>query len=42
MISRIAIYVEGGGDTAQTLAPFRRGMSDFLKPVVDEARKRRI
>jgi hypothetical protein len=38
----IAIYIEGGGDTAQTLAPFRRGMSDFLKPVVDEARKRRI
>ena len=42
MISRIAIYVEGGGDTAPTLEPFRRGMSAFLKPVADEARKRQI
>lgn len=39
MVKNIAIYVEGGGDTAQTLDPFRRGMSAFLKPVVDAVRK---
>jgi len=38
----IAIYIEGGGDTAQTLTPFRRGMSAFLKPVVDVVRQKRI
>ena len=42
MTSSIAIYIEGGGDTASTLIPFRQGMSDFLKPVIDEVRKRRI
>jgi hypothetical protein len=38
----IAIYIEGGGDTAQTLTPFRRGMSAFLKPMVEAVRKKRI
>jgi len=38
----IAIYVEGGGDTAQTSTPFRTGMSAFLKPVLDEVRKKRL
>jgi hypothetical protein len=38
----IAIYVEGGGDTAETLTPFRTGMSSFLKPVVDVVREKRI
>lgn len=42
MTRSIAIYIEGGGDTAQTLTPFRTGMSAFLKPVVDEVQKRRI
>lgn len=42
MVRDIAIYLEGGGDTAQTLDPFRRGMSAFLKPVVDVVRARRI
>ncbi len=42
MVKDIAIYVEGGGDTAQTLAPFGRGMSAFLKPVVDQVRARHI
>ena len=42
MVEDIAIYVEGGGDTAQTLAPFRRGMSTFLRPVVDVVRARCI
>ncbi|RPI60427.1 MAG: DUF4276 family protein [Planctomycetaceae bacterium] len=42
MVKDIAIYFEGGGDTAQTLNMIRRGMSAFLKPVVDEVRSRRI
>lgn len=42
MVKSIAIYVEGGGDTAQTLEPFRRGMSEFLKPAVHAVRERRI
>jgi hypothetical protein len=42
MTKSIALYIEGGGDTAQTLSPFRTGMSAFLKPIVDEVRKRRI
>ena len=42
MTKSIAIYIEGGGDTTQTLTPFRTGMSEFLKPVVDEVRKKRI
>lgn len=42
MVRDIAVYIEGGGDTAQTLDPFRRGMSVFLKPVVDVVRARRI
>jgi len=37
-----AIYVEGGGDTAQTLTPFRTGMSAFLKPIVDVVRRKRF
>jgi hypothetical protein len=42
VVTDIAIYVEGGGDTAETLNPFRRGMSAFLKPVVDAVRERGI
>ena len=42
MVSEIAIHLEGGGNTSETLAPFRQGMSAFLKPVVDEVRKRKI
>ena len=42
MVKSIAIYLEGGGDTAQTLEPFRKGMSAFLRPVVDQVRARRI
>lgn len=42
MVKSLAIYVEGGGDTAQTLEPFRRGMSMFLKPVVQVVRQKRI
>lgn len=42
MVKDIAIYVEGGGDTTQTLDPIRRGMSAFLQSVVDAVRQRRI
>lgn len=42
MTKSIAIYIEGGGDTAQTLTPFRIGMSAFLTPVVDVVRQKGI
>ena len=42
MTKSIAIYIEGGGNTAQTLTPFRTGMSAFLKSVVDVVRQKRI
>jgi len=35
----IAIYFEGGGNSAETKAALRQGMSSFLKPLVDLARK---
>ena len=37
----IAIYFEGGGNSAETKAALRQGMSTFLKPLVDLARQRR-
>jgi len=36
----IAIYFEGGGNSAETKATLRQGMSAFLKPLVDLARQR--
>ena len=42
MVKDIAIYIEGGGDTAETIDPFRRGMSAFLQSVVKLVRDRRI
>jgi hypothetical protein len=36
----IAVYFEGGGDSAETKATLRQGMSAFLKPLVDLARQR--
>lgn len=42
MVRAIALHLEGGGNTPETLQTFRRGMSAFLKPAVEEARKRRI
>jgi hypothetical protein len=38
----IAIYFEGGGNSAETKAQLRQGMSAFLKPLVDLARQRRV
>jgi hypothetical protein len=37
----IAIYFEGGGNSAETKAALRLGMSAFLKPLVDLAREHR-
>jgi hypothetical protein len=37
----IAIYFEGGGNSAETKAILRQGMSAFLKPLVDMARQKR-
>ena len=37
----IAVYFEGGGNSAETKAILRQGMSAFLKPLVDLARHRR-
>jgi Domain of unknown function (DUF4276) len=42
VVKSIAIYIEGGGNTPQTLEPFRKGMSAFLKPIVDAVRSKRI
>lgn len=36
----IAIYFEGGGNSAETKATLRQGMSAFLKPLVDLARQK--
>lgn len=37
----ISIYLEGGGDSAETKAALRLGVSGFLKSLVDLARQRR-
>ncbi len=34
----IAIYLEGGGDSSETKAALRQGMSAFLRPLVEQAR----
>ena len=38
----IAIYLEGGGDGNKTRRGLRRGMNQFLAPLKDEARRRRM
>ena len=37
----ITVYFEGGGNSAETKAALRQGMSGFLKPLVDMARQQR-
>jgi hypothetical protein len=37
----IAVYFEGGGDSAESKATLRLGISAFLKPLVDRARQKR-
>ena len=39
-MSRITIYLEGGGDTASTKSALRRGMDAFLDPVKRKAREK--
>ena len=42
MVTEIRIYVEGGGDSKDTKAFLREGMSIFMKDLVATARSRRI
>jgi Domain of unknown function (DUF4276) len=42
MVKEITLYLEGGGTNAETLAPFRQGMSEFLAPLVYKARQQRV
>ena len=42
MVKSIAIYIEGGGDTASTRSLLREGYSEFLEPVRELARKKAI
>jgi hypothetical protein len=37
----IAVYFEGGGESAESKATLRQGMSTFLKPLVEMARQKR-
>ena len=39
-MSGVAIYMEGGGDTAETKAALRQGMGEFLKELRDQARSK--
>lgn len=42
MVKEIRVYVEGGGDGADTKARIREGFHEFLKTIVELARKKRI
>lgn len=42
MVKSIALYIEGGGDTAGTKSAMREGFSEFLKPAREMARSRSI
>jgi len=42
MVTDIAIYLEGGGPTKDTRTPFRRGMSEFLQPLVQLVRQQGV
>lgn len=41
-MTEIAIYVEGGGDTAELKAELRRGLDSLLREVKDKARAKRL
>jgi hypothetical protein len=41
-VSEIRIYIEGGGDSKDTKAFLRQGMSAFLSDLVSEAREKRL
>ncbi len=40
-MTTVAIYLEGGGDTAEQKAQLRRGMDDFLRSLKDRVREKR-
>ena len=42
MVREIRIYVEGGGDRSDTRAAIREGFSNFLQPLRQLARDRKI
>ncbi|WP_066384778.1 MULTISPECIES: DUF4276 family protein [unclassified Anabaena] len=42
MVKEVRIYVEGGGDGKNTKALIRQGLSQFLKPLVEVAKSRKI
>ncbi len=41
-MSGVAVYMEGGGDSAEGKAPLRRGMGEFLRSLRDAARQKRL
>lgn len=42
MVSKIRVYVEGGGDHNDTKVALRKGFHQFLRPVIDEAQQRNV
>jgi hypothetical protein len=42
LVTEIRVYVEGGGDGAESKAAIRRGFGQFLQPLVERARARDI
>lgn len=42
MVREIRIYIEGGGDRSDTRAAIRAGFSEFLDPLCQLARKRKL
>ncbi|MEH2240495.1 DUF4276 family protein [Nostoc sp.] len=42
MVTEVRIYIEGGGDGKNTKALIRQGFSQFLKPLVEIAKSKKI
>jgi hypothetical protein len=42
MVSRIRLYVEGGGPDEETKRPLREGLASFLRELCSNARRKRI
>ena len=42
MVKEVRLYVEGGGDQASIKTAFRHGLGEFLKPLRELARSKRI
>jgi hypothetical protein len=41
-MSAIAVYMEGGGDSADAKALLRQGISEFLRSLREAARQKRL